>query len=88
MGGSDHASFDHASFDRAGVPGCIFRQETAGYRFAHHSNAYTITLAREPDLVQGAQVMAVTAMRLANLDQLLPGEKLSTKDKAPEKTRE
>jgi hypothetical protein len=65
IGGSDHMSFD-----RAGVPGCIFRQEVAGYRFAHHSNADTITLAREPDLIQGAQVMAITAMRLANREQL------------------
>jgi hypothetical protein len=82
MGGSDHASFD-----RAGVPGCIFRQEIAGYRFAHHSNADTITLARAPDLLQGAQVMAVTAMRLANLDQLLPREKAAAKDKAREKAK-
>jgi hypothetical protein len=66
---------DHMSFDRAGVPGCIFRQEVAGYRFAHHSQADTLTLARAPDLIQGAQVMAVTAMRLANLDRLLPRDK-------------
>jgi hypothetical protein len=81
MGGSDHASFD-----RAGVPACIFRQEIAGYRFAHHSNADTITLAREPDLVQGAQVMAVSAMRLANLDQLLPREK-APRDPGAEKAK-
>jgi hypothetical protein len=66
---------DHMSFDRAGVPGCIFRQEVAGYRFGHHSQADTLTLAREADLVQGAQVMAITAMRLANLDRLLPRDK-------------
>ncbi len=66
---------DHASFDQAGVPGCMMVQEIAGYRFAHHSQADTLTMAREPDLIQGAQVMAVTAMRLANLDQLLPREK-------------
>jgi hypothetical protein len=28
--------------------------------------------AKEPDLVQGAQVMAVMAMRVANLPSLLP----------------
>jgi carboxypeptidase Q len=66
---------DHASFDQAGVPGCMMVQEIAGYRFAHHSQADTLTMAREPDLIQGAQVMAVTAMRLANLEQLLPRER-------------
>lgn len=66
---------DHASFDRAGVPGCMMVQEVAGYRFAHHSQADTLAMAREPELIQGAQVMAVTAMRLANLEQLLPREK-------------
>ncbi len=66
---------DHASFEQAGVPGCMMVQEIAGYRFAHHSQADTLTMAREPDLIQGAQVMSVTAMRLANLEQLLPREK-------------
>jgi hypothetical protein len=63
---------DHLSFDRKGVPACIFHQEVAGYRFGHHSQADTLTLAREPDLIQGTRVMAVTCMRLANLDTLLP----------------
>lgn len=66
---------DHASFDKAGVPGCMMVQEVAGYRFAHHSQADTISMAREPDLIQGAQVMSVMAMRLANMDQLLPRER-------------
>jgi carboxypeptidase Q len=66
---------DHMSFDRAGVPACIFRQEIAGYRFGHHSQADTLSLAREPGLIQGAQVMAISAMRLANLDGLLPRQK-------------
>ncbi len=63
---------DHMSFESAGVPSCIFKQEVAGYRFGHHSNADTLTMAREPDLIQGAQVMAITAWRFANMDQLLP----------------
>src|SRR5262249_16410844 len=66
---------DHASFDRAGVPGCMMVQEIAGYRFAHHSQADTVSMARESDLIQGAQVIAVMAMRLANLEGLLPREK-------------
>jgi hypothetical protein len=70
MGGSDHASFE-----RAGVPGFAVRQDPAEYRFSHHSQSDTLDKAREPDLVQGAQVMAVTAVRVANLPQLLPREK-------------
>ena len=70
IGGSDHASFD-----RAGPPGLMFRQEVAGYRLNHHSQADTLDRAQEPDLIQGAQVMAVAAMRIANLDELLTREK-------------
>jgi len=70
LGGSDHASFESA-----GVPGFLMRQETADYRFSHHSQADTLERAREADLVQSAQVMAVAALRLANLDKLLPRDK-------------
>jgi hypothetical protein len=63
---------DHASFDRAGVPGFMFMQERAGYGFTHHSQADTFDRAREADLIQGAQVMSVAALRIANLPELLP----------------
>jgi carboxypeptidase Q len=67
MGGSDHQSFDGA-----GVPGIMFRQDPAEYRLTHHSQSDTLDKAREPDLVQGAQVMSIFALRMANLDSLLP----------------
>jgi hypothetical protein len=70
MGGSDHMSFE-----RAEVPGFAFRQDPAEYRFSHHSQSDTLDKAREPDLVQGAQVMAVTGVRVANLPTLLPRDK-------------
>ncbi len=70
MGGSDHMSFD-----RAGVPGFMLRQDMTEYRFTHHSQTDTLDKAHEANLVQGAQVLAVTAMRLANLEKLLPHEK-------------
>jgi hypothetical protein len=70
MGGSDHASFD-----RAGVPGFAVVQDPAEYRFSHHSQSDTLDKAREPDLIQGAQVMAVTGLRVANLPGLLPRNK-------------
>jgi carboxypeptidase Q len=62
---------DHYAFEKAGVPGFYFKQEVAGYRFAHHSQADTLDRADEASLRQGAQAMAVTALRLANLDGLL-----------------
>jgi Zn-dependent M28 family amino/carboxypeptidase len=70
MGGSDHASFNSA-----GVPGFWWMQDMSEYRFTHHSQSDTLDKAREADLVQGAQVMAVVAMRVANLPELLPRDK-------------
>jgi hypothetical protein len=70
MGGSDHMSFE-----RAEVPGFAVRQDPAEYRFSHHSQSDTLDKAREPDLIQGAQVMAVTGVRVANLPELLPRDK-------------
>jgi carboxypeptidase Q len=67
MGGSDHATFDGR-----GVPGFAFQQDPSEYRLTHHSQSDTLDKANEADLKQGAQVMAVTAVRVANLPQLLP----------------
>ena len=47
----------------------MFSQEIAGYRLTHHSQLDTVDRAIEPNLVQGGQVMAVTALRIANLDE-------------------
>lgn len=75
---------DHQSFERAGVPGFMFRQDPAEYRLTHHSQSDTFDKAREADLIQGAQTMAVLAMRLANRDELLPRtKKEEAKDKSP-----
>jgi carboxypeptidase Q len=63
---------DHASFDEAGVPGFYGIQEPAQYFETHHSQADTYDQAQEPGLVEGAQVMAVTAFNIAQLPDLLP----------------
>jgi Zn-dependent M28 family amino/carboxypeptidase len=63
---------DHQSFDAVGVPGVMFSQDPAEYRFTHHSQSDTLDKAKEPDLIQGAQVMAVLATRVANLPEMLP----------------
>jgi Zn-dependent M28 family amino/carboxypeptidase len=66
---------DHQSFEAAGVPGFAAQQDWAEYRFTHHSQSDTLDKAKEPDLIQGAQVLAVAALRVANLPQLLPHDK-------------
>jgi carboxypeptidase Q len=79
IGGSDHASFE-----RVGVPGLLVRQEGSGYRLNHHTQLDTIDRALEPNLVQGAQVLAVTSLRLANRDGLLPRDKAAAREQPPE----
>ncbi|MGL4422497.1 MAG: M28 family metallopeptidase, partial [Gemmataceae bacterium] len=64
---------DHWSFHQAGVPGFACSQDMDEYLFTHHTQSDTLDKAKEPNLVQGAQVLAVTAMRVANLPALLPG---------------
>jgi hypothetical protein len=66
---------DHVPFQNAGVPACMFNQEIAGYRIAHHTSADTLDMAHEPDLIQGAQVMVLAALRIANRDDMLPRRK-------------
>ncbi|MHB1424738.1 MAG: M20/M25/M40 family metallo-hydrolase [Gemmataceae bacterium] len=70
MGGTDHLSFEGAN-----VPGFAVRQDPAEYRFTHHSQSDTLDKAKEPDLIQGSQVLSVSAVRVANLPQLLPRDK-------------
>jgi hypothetical protein len=70
MGGSDHMSFESA-----GVPGFCCKQDMKEYTYSHHTQTDTLDKAQEANLVQAAQIMSVTALRIANLDQLLPREK-------------
>lgn len=63
---------DHLSFAAAGVPGFAFHQDPAEYYLTHHTQSDTLDKARWEDLIQGSQVMAITAMRVANLPDLLP----------------
>jgi hypothetical protein len=80
MGGTDHLSFE-----RAGVPGFACRQDMGEYRFTHHTQSDTLDKANEADLIQGAQVMSVAAMRVANLPNLLPRDKKPTTPPEPPK---
>ena len=63
---------DHLSFASAGVPGFAFHQDPAEYYLTHHTQSDTLDKARWDDLIQGSQVMAITAMRVANLPEMLP----------------
>jgi carboxypeptidase Q len=75
---------DHQSFDAAGVPGFAVQQDMAEYRLTHHSQSDTLDKAQEADLIQGAQVMAVTGLRVANMPDLLPRAKRTADQKDPE----
>ena len=66
---------DHVSFEDVGVPGFACNQDIDEYRLTHHTPSDTFDKAKEPNLIQGVQVMAVTAVRVANLPALLPREK-------------
>jgi len=63
---------DHLPFESAGVPGFACRQDVDEYRLTHHTQTDTFDHAKGANLVQGAQVMVVTAMRIANMPDLLP----------------
>lgn len=63
---------DHLSFLPYGVPGFNFDQLPRGYSHTHHSESDTYDKAVPGDLMQAAAVMAVTALELANLPDLLP----------------
>jgi hypothetical protein len=77
MGGSDHASFE-----QVGVPGFAVQQDMSEYNLTHHTQTDTLDKAHEPDLLEGVQVMAVTAVRVANLPQLLPRDKPPGRDRS------
>ncbi|MGL6074602.1 MAG: M28 family peptidase [Fimbriiglobus sp.] len=70
---------DHLSFEGRGVPGFACRQDMDEYRLTHHTQTDTFDKAKEPNLKQGASAIAVTAMRVANLAELLPRDKPETK---------
>jgi carboxypeptidase Q len=74
---------DHLSFLPYGVPGFNFDQMTRGYNHTHHSETDTFDKAVEGDLKQAAAVMAVTAVELANLPELLPRGPKRAPDKVP-----
>ncbi|MBX9585442.1 MAG: M20/M25/M40 family metallo-hydrolase [Gemmataceae bacterium] len=63
---------DHQAYHPKGVPGLACRQDIDEYRLTHHTQTDTFDHAKGPNLVQGAQVQAVTATRVANMSQLLP----------------
>jgi hypothetical protein len=76
MGGSDHQSFENA-----GVPGFAVQQDMSEYFLTHHSQSDTLDKVHEADLIEGVQVLAVTAVRVANLPNLLPRDKPPGQDR-------
>ncbi len=80
MGGTDHLPFE-----AKGVPGLPCKQDMDEYRFTHHTQSDTYDKAKPANLVQGAQVLAVTAYRIADLDKLLPRDKPKRGETSKEK---
>lgn len=71
----DEGGTDHLPFDRAGVPAFCAEQIQHDYAVIHHSEADTLSHARPAELEQAAQVLAYTALRVADLPALLPRER-------------
>lgn len=71
----DEGGTDHVPFDRAGVPAFCAEQIQHDYAAIHHSEADTLAHARPPELEQAAQVMAYTALSVADLPEPLPRER-------------
>ena len=69
---------DHASFNGVGVPGMACRQDPDEYHFTHHTQSDTLDKAKQPNLIQGAQVLAVVATRAANFPTLMPRDRADT----------
>jgi hypothetical protein len=63
---------DHASFVPEGVPAFYCVQDTTDYNKTHHSQSDTFDKTNKDNLLQGAQVMALVAFKIANLPDLLP----------------
>lgn len=74
---------DHQAFHPAGVPGLACRQDIDEYRLTHHTQTDTFDHAKGPNLIQGAQVLAVTSTRVANMPELLP--RMPKRKEAPKK---
>ena len=83
MGGTDHLSFE-----KEGVPGFACDQDMDEYRLTHHTQTDTFDHVKIPNLVQGAQVMAIAALRVANLPELLPRDKKKEEPKKEEVKKE
>ncbi len=66
---------DHLSFDQAGVPAFAVLQDPGEYAKTHHSQSDTFDKVNKDDLVQGAEVLAGWAYRVAQWEEMLPRKK-------------
>lgn len=71
----DEGGTDFVPFDKAGVPAFCAEQIQHDYATIHHSQDDTLSHIRPAELEQTAQVMAYTALSVANLPNLLPRER-------------
>jgi hypothetical protein len=71
----DEGGTDFVPFDKLGVPAFCAEQRQHDYAAIHHSEADTLRHAPPAELEQAAQVMAYTALAVADLPGLLPRER-------------
>ncbi len=62
---------DHASFLRMGVPAFAWAQSNKGYKRLHHTHHDTIAEVNHEDQRHSSLVVALSALRFANLDHLV-----------------
>ena len=79
----DEIGTDHVPFDRLGVPAFCAEQVQHDYAAIHHSEADTRAHARPAELEQAAQVMAFTALKVADLPARLPRERAAEPEEKP-----
>lgn len=79
----DEGGTDFVPFDLAGVPAFCAEQVQHDYAAIHHSEADTLAHVRPAELEQAAQVMAYTALKVADLPGLLPRERGPKAPEAP-----
>lgn len=75
---------DHASFAAAGVPGFYCIQDPAEYnRKTHHTQADTFDAVWADHLIQGSQILALWAYKVANMDGVFPRAPIPPQQQRP-----
>lgn len=75
---------DHMSFEQVGVPGFAARLDGDEYRLTHHTQTDLFDKVKPAHVNGSAMAMSVTAVRIANLKELLPRNMGTVKPVVPD----